>query len=147
MHFICISLYNQNGGCDRMLWKLHLFITFLISQPILIKFALKLFVCKCLSFQTHLLLDLRFSLCIFRDTWSKLLMRRKPQTHILMPFNNFCCFYDKSAISMYRTHACTRACVCVFERSVIVFFYFSCYMKYGIEHSWFCMIDLLNSLR
>ena len=30
------------------------------SQPILIKFALKLFVCKCLSFQTHLLLDLRF---------------------------------------------------------------------------------------
>ena len=30
------------------------------SQPILIKFALKLFVCKCLSFQTHLLFDLRF---------------------------------------------------------------------------------------
>ena len=29
-------------------------------QPILIKFALKLFVCECLSFQTHLLLDLRF---------------------------------------------------------------------------------------
>ena len=32
------------------------------SQPILIKFALKLFVCKSLSFQTHLLLDLRFPL-------------------------------------------------------------------------------------
>ena len=32
------------------------------SQPILIKFALKLFVCKCLSFQAHLLLDLRFPL-------------------------------------------------------------------------------------
>ena len=32
------------------------------SQPILIKFALKLFVCKCLSLQTHLLLDLRFPL-------------------------------------------------------------------------------------
>ena len=32
------------------------------SQPILIKFALKFFVCKCLSFQTHLLLDLRFPL-------------------------------------------------------------------------------------
>ena len=34
------------------------------SQPILIKFALKLFVCKCLPFQTHLLLDLRFPLMI-----------------------------------------------------------------------------------
>ena len=34
------------------------------SQPILIKFALKLFVCKCLSVQTHLLLDLRFPLNI-----------------------------------------------------------------------------------
>ena len=32
------------------------------SQPILTKFALKLIVCKCLSFQTHLLLDLRFPL-------------------------------------------------------------------------------------
>ena len=32
------------------------------SRPILIKFALKLFVCKCLSFKTHLLLDLRFPL-------------------------------------------------------------------------------------
>ena len=32
------------------------------SQPILIKFPLKLFVCKCLAFQTHLLLDLRFPL-------------------------------------------------------------------------------------
>ena len=32
------------------------------SQPILIKFALKLFVCKRLSFQTHLLLDLCFPL-------------------------------------------------------------------------------------
>ena len=32
------------------------------SNPILIKFALKLFVCKCLSFQTHLLLGLRFPL-------------------------------------------------------------------------------------
>ena len=31
------------------------------SQPILIKFALKLFVCKSLSVQAHLLLDLRFS--------------------------------------------------------------------------------------
>ena len=31
------------------------------SQPIL-KFALKLFECKCQSFQTHLLLDLHFSL-------------------------------------------------------------------------------------
>ena len=30
------------------------------SQPILIKFALKLFVCKCLSFQTPLLFDVRF---------------------------------------------------------------------------------------
>ena len=32
------------------------------SQPILIKFAQKLFVYKCLSFQTHLPLDLRFPL-------------------------------------------------------------------------------------
>ena len=32
---------------------------FLISQPLLIKFALKLFVYKCLSFQTHLRLDVR----------------------------------------------------------------------------------------
>ena len=32
------------------------------SQSILIKFALKLFVRKCLSFQTYLLLDLRFPL-------------------------------------------------------------------------------------
>ena len=32
------------------------------SQSILIKFSLKLFVCKCLSFQTHLLIDLRFPL-------------------------------------------------------------------------------------
>ena len=36
------------------------------SQPILIKFALKLFVCKCLCFQTHLFLDLRFPLSIFK---------------------------------------------------------------------------------
>ena len=42
-NFLCISLASH-------------------SQPILIKFALKLFVCKCLSFQTHLLLDLRFPL-------------------------------------------------------------------------------------
>ena len=34
-------------------------------QQILIKFALKLFVCKCLTFQTHLLLDLRFLLISF----------------------------------------------------------------------------------
>ena len=32
------------------------------SQPILSKFALKLAVCKCLSFKTHFLLDLRFPL-------------------------------------------------------------------------------------
>ena len=32
------------------------------SQPILIRFALKLFVGKCLSFQLHLHLDLRFPL-------------------------------------------------------------------------------------
>ena len=38
------------------------------SQPILIKFALKLFVCKCLSFQTHLFLDLRFPfICVCCD--------------------------------------------------------------------------------
>ena len=36
----------------------------LYSQPILIKFALKLFVCKCLSFQTHFLLGLRFPLYV-----------------------------------------------------------------------------------
>ena len=30
---------------------------FLISEPILIKFALKLFVCKYLSFRAHLLFD------------------------------------------------------------------------------------------
>ena len=35
------------------------------SQPILIKFALKLSVCKCLSFQTHLFLDLRFPLICY----------------------------------------------------------------------------------
>ena len=29
-NFSCISLYIQNGGCDRMLLKLHLLITFLI---------------------------------------------------------------------------------------------------------------------
>ena len=34
------------------------------SQPILIKFALKLFLCKCLSFQTLLLLGLRFPLTL-----------------------------------------------------------------------------------
>ena len=43
------------------------------SQPILIRFALKLFVCKCLSFQTHLLLDLRFTL----KTWSGLIDYRE----------------------------------------------------------------------
>ena len=32
------------------------------SQPILIKLSLKLFTCKCLSFQTHLLFDVRFPL-------------------------------------------------------------------------------------
>ena len=37
------------------------------SQLILIKFALKLFVCKCLSFQTHLLLDLLFPLTLSSD--------------------------------------------------------------------------------
>ena len=37
------------------------------SQPILIKFALKLFVCKCLNFQTHLLLDLHFPLKFNQD--------------------------------------------------------------------------------
>ena len=42
--------YIQNGGCD-----------ILNSQQIMIKFALQLFACKCLSFQTHLLLDLRFA--------------------------------------------------------------------------------------
>ena len=44
------------------------------SQPILIKLALKLFVCKCLSHQTHLLLDLRFpfTLCML-DILSMLL--------------------------------------------------------------------------
>ena len=36
--------------------------SFLNFQPIWIKFALKLFVCKCLSFQTHLLLELGFLL-------------------------------------------------------------------------------------
>ena len=35
---------------------------FLNFQRIWIKFALKLFVCKCLSFQTHLLLELGFLL-------------------------------------------------------------------------------------
>ena len=35
------------------------------SQPILTKFALKLFVSKCLSFQTHLPLDLRFTIWSF----------------------------------------------------------------------------------
>ena len=43
---------------------------FLISQQILIKFALKLFVFKCLSFQTHLHLDLRFPLSINSETLS-----------------------------------------------------------------------------
>ena len=38
------------------------------SQPILIRFALKLFVCKWLSFQAHLLLDLHFPL----TKWKKL---------------------------------------------------------------------------
>ena len=51
-NFSCISLYIQNGSCDRMFIN-----SILNSQPILIKFALKLFVCKCLSFQRHLLLD------------------------------------------------------------------------------------------
>ena len=37
-------------------------------QPLLIRFALKLFVCKLLSFQTHLLLDLRFPLMVIRKT-------------------------------------------------------------------------------
>ena len=35
------------------------------SQPILIKFARKLFACKCMSFQTHLVLERRFSLIIY----------------------------------------------------------------------------------
>ena len=41
--------YIQNGGGDGLLMKMIPFINnFLISQPILIKFAQKLFVCKCL---------------------------------------------------------------------------------------------------
>ena len=43
------------------------------SQPILIKFALKLFVCKCLSFQTHLLLDLRFLLILISSNEQEML--------------------------------------------------------------------------
>ena len=39
------------------------------SQPILIKLILKLFVCKCLSFQTHLLLDLRLHKVHLLPTW------------------------------------------------------------------------------
>ena len=35
---------------------------FLNSQPILIKFALKLFVCKCLSCKVYILICLRFYL-------------------------------------------------------------------------------------
>ena len=46
-----------------MLCKLH-FNNILNSQPILIKFTLKLFVCKCVCFQTHSLLFLRFSLIL-----------------------------------------------------------------------------------
>ena len=38
------------------------------SQQILIKFALKLFVRKCQSFQTHILLDLHFPLIILSRT-------------------------------------------------------------------------------
>ena len=41
------------------------------SQPILIKFALKLLVCKCLSFQTHLLLDLRLPLNHLKNRYTK----------------------------------------------------------------------------
>ena len=55
MHLISISLYIQNGGM-----KTSFINNILNSQPFLIKFALKLFVCKYLSFQKHLLLDLRF---------------------------------------------------------------------------------------
>ena len=46
---------------------------FLISQSILIKFALKLFVCKRLSFQLHLFFDVRFPLL--------LITRLGPQSH------------------------------------------------------------------
>ena len=53
-HYIC-KMAAMTGCYEN-------FNNILNSQPILIKFALKLFVCKCLSFQTHLLLDVRFSL-------------------------------------------------------------------------------------
>ena len=63
-NFSCISLASHYifkmaavTGCYESFIN-----NILNSQLILIKFALKLFMCKCLSFQTHLLLDLRFPL-------------------------------------------------------------------------------------
>ena len=56
--------------------------TILNSQPIVIKFALKLFVCKCLSFHTHLLLDLRFSL-MASNSYKHSYLCKKVVLHIL----------------------------------------------------------------
>ena len=44
MHLIIISLYSQNGGADTSFSN-----NFLISQPIVIKFEVKLFMWKCPS--------------------------------------------------------------------------------------------------
>ena len=67
-NFSCISLASHYIF-KRQLWhdvmKTSFINNILNSQPILIKFTLKLFVCKCLSCQTHLLLALRFPLNSF----------------------------------------------------------------------------------
>ena len=70
------------------------------SQPILTKFALKLFVCKCLSFQTHLLLELRFPL--------KLLFLL--QKDIIQPVRNALDYYTTVSITE-RYHTASKKCV------------------------------------
>ena len=68
MHFNQISCISLASHCIfkwrlcQAVMKTSFINNFIISQPILMDFALKLFMNKYLSFQTHLLLDMRFQL-------------------------------------------------------------------------------------
>ena len=73
---------------------------FLISQLILIKFTLKLFVYKCLSFQTHLILDVCFHnfLCgheqMFVDLGSRVISWRGT-----IYMETMCCVLEQDTLS------------------------------------------------
>ena len=67
MYLISISLYIHNifkMAAVTVCYENFIINNILNFQPILINFALKLFVCKCQSLQIHLLLYLRFPLII-----------------------------------------------------------------------------------